>query len=494
MASLPDPSDNAPWKLKVAEKREAEYAKIPKEWRLGPEFLTGNEHSAVSVMDVPAKSGILSPVELDITEKYNAVSLAHAVQSGSIKAVDVATAFCKRAAVAQQLLNCLTETMFDDAIKRGEYLDRYLVEHKKPLGLLHGVPISLKDHHNYVGVASTAGYVSFLDHPLPKTNSPLVETLLGLGAILYCKTNIPQTMMTADSHTNLFGRTLNPHKLTLTAGGSSGGEGALVAIRGSILGVGTDIGGSIRIPALCCGTYGFKPSSFRVPNAGVASPSRGGSPGFPSVAGPIANALEDCDLFLRAVIGSKPWNLDAGALPIPWRESVASTSNPKIKIGFYAGDPSYPIHPPVMRALSEAVKRLTNAGIMVIPLTNTPSLQPAKELCSDYWSLDNSKTFLKFISDSGEPMIPSLAKTIDLVNKKPSYTIDELFDINVARATYKGLWNRVWAEHELDVILCPGAQNTAVPHDTYGLPIYTCVWNLLEVSHISVYTIYELTD
>ena len=121
--------------------------------------------------------------------------------------------------------------MFEDAIKRGEYLDQYLAEHKKPVGPLHGVPISLKDMFNYVGVASTSGYVSFLDNPLPKSNSPLVDILLGLGAILYCKTNIPQTMMTGDSQTNIFGRTLNPHKLSLGAGGSSGGEGALVAIR-----------------------------------------------------------------------------------------------------------------------------------------------------------------------------------------------------------------------------------------------------------------------
>ena len=80
-------------------------------------------------------------------------------------------------------------------------------------------------------------------------------------------------------------------------------------------------------------------------------------------------------------------------------------------------------------------------------------------------------------------MIPSLAKTIDAVNKKPSYTLDEVFDINVAKMGYKKLWNQVFAEQNLDVILCPGAQNTAVPHDTYGFPPYTCVWNLLEVSH-----------
>ena len=152
-----------------------------------------------------------------------------------------------------------------------------------------------KDPFSYVGVASTIGFTSFLDNPLPTENAPLVKILLELGAILYCKTNIPQTMMTGDSHNFLFGRVLNPHKLKLGAGGSSGGEGALVAMRGSILGIGTDIGGSIRIPALCNGTYGFKPSSHRVPYGGQASPVRAGSPGFPPVAGPLANSFDDLE-------------------------------------------------------------------------------------------------------------------------------------------------------------------------------------------------------
>lgn len=194
MAHQAGSSDNAPWKAKVAEKRSAEYAKIPTEWRLAPEYLTGDENSSRSVMDIPAKCGILSPSELEITENYSALSLAKAVQDGTLKAASVATAFCKRAAIAQQLLSCLTETMFDDAIKRGAYLDQYLAEHKRPVGPLHGVPISLKDLFNYKGVASSTGYVAFLDNPLPSADSPLVEILLKLGAILYCKTNIPQTM------------------------------------------------------------------------------------------------------------------------------------------------------------------------------------------------------------------------------------------------------------------------------------------------------------
>lgn len=262
--------NDAPWKRKAAVKREAEASKIPLEWRLAPEYLTGHEKSDINVMDVPAKCGLLSSAELEITERYSAVSLAKAVQSGAVSAAAVAQAFCKRAAIAQQLTNCLTETFFEDAMKRGQYLDDYLKEHGRPVGPLHGVPVSLKDMINYRGVASTLGLISYLDRPVAEQNAPLTDILLELGAILYCKTNIPQTMMSADSDNNVFGKVLNPHRLSLGAGGSSGGEGALIALRGSILGVGTDIGGSIRIPALCCGTYGFKPSVARIPYGGFA--------------------------------------------------------------------------------------------------------------------------------------------------------------------------------------------------------------------------------
>ena len=321
------------------------------------------------------------------------------------------------------------------------------------------------------GVQSSIGFVSFLDRPSDEDASALVQILLELGAILYCKTNIPQTLMTGDSQNNVFGRTLNPHKLKLGAGGSSGGEGALVAFRGSLLGVGTDIGGSIRIPALCNGTYGFKPSSSRVPYGGQTAPVKIGSPAFPAVAGPLANSFEDCHFFLKHVIGAKPWDKDATALAIPWRSAAADAQFPSIRIGYLLEDTEFPVHPPVKRALEESAKKLAAAGFELVPIKDFPSMQKAVDLAFDCYSLDNTKTWKKMIQDSGEPMIESLARTEWTINKKASYTLEEVFDLNVARGGYKAAWNKVWAENELDVILCPGAENTAVLHDNYGVPV-----------------------
>lgn len=114
---------------------------------------------------------------------------------------------------------------------------------------------------------TSLGFASFLGHEAVTQNSVLVDIILETGAIVYVKTNMPQTRPT-DSHNNVFGRVQNPHRNTLTACGSSGDEAVLVAMRGSIVGLGTDIAGSIRIPSLCCG---IKSSVGRVPYAGQTS-------------------------------------------------------------------------------------------------------------------------------------------------------------------------------------------------------------------------------
>jgi len=114
-------------------------------------------------------------------------------------------------------------------------------------------------------------------------------------------------MMTADSHNNIFGRTLNPARLSLSAGGSSGGEGALSALCGSVLGIGTDIAGSIRIPAFCNGVIGFKPSTHRVPFGGQTSPARAGGVGIAPCAGPICRNVDDAEYFMRHILDYDCW-------------------------------------------------------------------------------------------------------------------------------------------------------------------------------------------
>ena len=397
---------------------------------------------------------------------------------------------------------------FDEAQQRARYLDDYLAREGKVLGPLHGLPISLKDSFNVAGKQSTIGYVSFLGRPVPATNGALVDLLLELGAVLYVKTNIPQTLMTADSENNIFGRTRNPRKMNLTAGGSSGGEGALVAFRGSLLGVGTDIAGSIRIPALCCGVYGFKPTTSRVPYSGQASPGLPGMPGIIASAGPLATTMGDLQMFFKSVLDAKPWVHDAQTTAMPFQQpaaaAAASTAKP-LRIGLMPEDPKIPLHPPVRRALDNAVAALKKAGHEIVPIafdTYTSALK-ASLLSFAYFSLDSTNISFQHIADSGEPMIATVAAAPsipqlddDSETDKPQAQaqaqaqkpngISELAALNVERALFQNAWRCIFRDEALDVVLSPGAQHTAPKHDTYGMPAYTVFWNLLDVRSFSL--------
>ncbi|RDW73595.1 hypothetical protein BP5796_07037 [Coleophoma crateriformis] len=486
-ASLPSGS----WRSRVAAKKAQNKAAIPSAWLIPPSVMAAAPFSRsadLTKTNIVLECGILSASELEITEKYNARELLQNMATGNMTSSAVTLAFSKRAAVAQQLLSCLTETLFDEAQDRAAFLDAYLKREGRVLGPLHGLPISVKDSFDIAGVQSTLGYVSFLDHPTPSTNAALCDILLELGAVLYVKTNIPQTLMTADSENILFGRTLNPRNVALTAGGSSGGEGSLIAFRGSILGVGTDIAGSIRIPALCCGVYGFKPSTDRVPYGGQTSPALHGSPGIIPAAGPLATTLGDIELFIKAVIGAKPWVRDASAHAVPWRE-LSLSSSPSIKpiltIGIFPEDPLLPWHPPVRRALDGAVAALAAAGHTLVPLNNSPitSTSSAWTQALEFFSLDPSNTAIQHILDGGEPMITTVAQAhahTQSMGPPRQASILDLAAMNVDRAKYQNAWGKSWSENQLDVLIGPGAQHTATKLDTYGLPGYTVIWNLLD--------------
>ncbi|RAQ66178.1 general amidase-B [Aspergillus flavus] len=472
------------WETRVAEKRKQLELQIPQDWRLNAAFLStlpSNGHLIEA--NIPRHSGLLSEEELDLTEHYTAAQLLQKLAWGEVTSLAVTTAFCKRAAIAQQLTSCLTEHFFDRALERAQYLDDYLKREKRVIGPLHGLPISLKDSFCIKGIQSTVGYVSFLENPPAETNSALVDLLLDLGAVLYVKTNIPQTMMTGDSENNIYGRTLNPHNTNLTAGGSSGGEGALVAFRGSILGVGTDIAGSIRIPSLCCGVYGFKPTADRIPFGGQVSGAIEGVPGIKPAAGPLAQSLDDIELFMSTVLKAEPWRYDVTTIGSPWVSALKQPS--LLTIGILGEDPDFPMHPPVRRAMESAIAALATKGHRIVRLEHEPSrgVAYASRLAFQYFTYG---PHVDHIAASGEPLVASVAKLANPLFTGP-FPVDQelgIFEkidgLHNARKAYTEEWRRTWVQHDIDVLLTPGAQNTATPYDTYGWPPYTVIWNLLD--------------
>ncbi|KAK7899811.1 hypothetical protein LTR67_003556 [Exophiala xenobiotica] len=466
------------WQDIVARKQQKCRDLIPKEWLLPSTIMDSlsfpleKNPNKLLAMDIPRKSGLLTDRELAITESYTVAELLAKLASGEFSSSEVTTAFCKRAAIAQQLTSCLTETFFDEAIARAKSLDQRRTEGQQ-LGPLHGLPISIKDGFQVKGTEASIGYVSFLGEK-STANSPLVEMLLNLGAVLYVKTNIPQTLMTADSDNNIFGRALNPHNTALNAGGSSGGEGALVAFRGSPLGVGTDVAGSVRIPALCCGTFGFKPTPSRIPYGKLKAPSLAGWKPITASAGPLANDMEALGIFTKAVIDATPALLDSTAIDVPWR-TLGPANKGKLRIGVLEEDPLYPLHPPVKRALAEAAKKVEAAGHELVQVTSEEGqVADATEVACEIFSL-HSETSMQFIDASGEPPVPSVAKRFGPANVGNYKFVPSLEGLDfvhkyallaVKRQEILENWRKIWLEKKLDAVMMPAAQSTAVPHDT----------------------------
>ncbi|CAK7206324.1 hypothetical protein SEUCBS139899_009113 [Sporothrix eucalyptigena] len=476
----------ADWKTIGEQKRQSVQEKIPKEWRLQASTLA-DAHAAsdLDVTSIPRECGILTADEVIITESYDATDLLAKLAAGEYSATAVTTAFCKRAAIAQQLTSCLTEIFFDEALERAAFLDDYLATNDKPLGPLHGLPISIKDSFNYIGQDTTLGFVSFVGKSTATHHSALVRMLLDLGAVLYIKSNVPQTLMTADSENHVFGRTLNPHRLTLTAGGSSGGEGAIVGMRAALLGVGTDIGGSIRVPAMCCGTFGFRPSASRIPYGEQSTPGRVGSPGVLAAAGPLTTSARDLSLFMKIVLNQQPWQYDHSVYHVAWRPVAEKKT---LRVGLLPLDPAFPVHPPMKRALQSAIDRLKDVnGIELVPLEYVPSIAVANRQIADYYSLDPDITPFKNIEASGEPKIRSVAESPFVSQRNGRLIMDDLYTLNANRAQAMAEWHKnVWIAKNLDALLGPVAETTAMPHDTFGNTPYTTLYNYLDYPSVVI--------
>lgn len=475
----------ASWEERAADKRNRINDSIPQEWKIKSLPIED------SVLDFPKKSGILSDQELAITES-SASDLVKKLAQGELKAVDVTVAFCKRAALAHQLVNCCLEFFPETAIAQAKELDAYYEEHKKPVGPLHGLPISLKDQLRVKGLETSMGYVSWLGK-YDTSESVLVSLLRKAGAIFYTKTNVPQTLMVCETVNNIIGRTVNPRNKNWSCGGSSGGEGAMVGIRGGVIGVGTDIGGSIRVPSAFNFLYGIRPSHGRMPYAKMAN-SMEGQETVHSVVGPIAHSAEDLRLFLTSVLAEEPWKYDSKVVPIPWRQSEEDAVKSKIQsggltLGYYSCDGVVLPHPPILRGIEKVVSTLKENGHSVHPWT------PYKhdfgfDLINNIYAADGCTDVLRDISASGEPSIPNIK---DLLNPDAGQVnMNELWDVHLQKWNYQSEYLDKWRDledklgKELDAIIAPITATAAVRHNQFRYYGYASVINLLDFTSVVV--------
>ncbi|KAF5667304.1 general amidase [Fusarium heterosporum] len=451
---------------------------VPKELLL-PRALIDNPTKDVT--GIPRSCGILSEEELDITENYDALGLAAAIAAKKFTSVAVVTAFCKRAIIAHQLTCCLTKWWMENAVLAAEFLDRFLAETGSTVGPLHGVPISVQEHMPVGNRWSNIGFLA--TRKFDWESCPAVRMLIDGGAVLYCKTNQPQAMMHIGT-TSPWGRTLNPHNINLSAGGSTGGGAALIALRGSVLGIGTDVGGSLRNPAGLCGIYGFKTTSCLFPQQGFLAEGFAPELNVLCSAGPMSTSLRDIDLLMSTISGSRPWLQDPSLVPIPW--TGMSTDKNALKIGVLMGDGVITPQPPVTRALAWAVGKLCSKGFNVKPFQPHGTKEAMESIPLVYWP-DGGKTLNDSIGARNEQIQDSTRWT---TKDAECHGLDAegVLKLKLAREDFRCRFAEHWETQDVDFVICPVSIGPACSHETASHWNYTAFWNYVDYPGITIPT------
>ncbi|KAI9718694.1 MAG: hypothetical protein M1812_003868 [Candelaria pacifica] len=487
------------WQVRAKTKRDAVNSLIPEQWRIKAPVPSPLEQRDVTGEYI---CQYLSKAEIEITET-DAVGIVKETTAGRWTAVEVTGAFCHRAALAHQLTNCLHEIFFDAAIESAKKLDKYYAEHGKPLGPLHGLPVSLKDQFHVKGVETTMGYVGWIGTFQGQTGtgkemvfeSEMVRELRALGAVLYCKTSVPHTLMSGETVNNIIGYCWNPKNRNLSCGGSSGGEGALIGLKGSPVGFGTDIGGSIRIPAAFNGLYGIRPSSGRLPYEGMAN-SMDGQNTVLSVVGPLATTVASLRLLTKALLSQQPWLHDPLVNEMPWRSDheqciidyigTANGGAGKLAFGIMRHDGVVTPQPPVRRAIDIVVSVLEKLGHKVLEW-DPPSHQRGNDLCMKTWMFDGGKDVHGAFALSGEPPARQVS---DGYGTEPfaESSGSEIAAVNVAKRGWQKEYMDYWNSTEkltgtgrsVDAVIAPIAPFAAALPEKFSYYGYSTFVNILD--------------
>ncbi|EEU34696.1 uncharacterized protein NECHADRAFT_94848 [Fusarium vanettenii 77-13-4] len=445
------------WQALIQAKRAERDSRIPAEWRLDSSITSqAHRENPISAFDLLDQTNLVTKSERTITENYDATSLLAQLASGALSSFEVTLAFCKRAVIAQQLINPLTEMFFDKALERAKELDAYLARAGKSKGPFHGLPISLKDMWMVKGEAATLGFVAYLSKPVAEENSPIVDILLDGGAVLYCKTNVPQGLFVFHG-----GRKQRIWRNSEPPQAHTGGCWQQYG-RGSF----------DRVPWLTPWSrhrywrlYPFTVSRQR--RVRIQANCKPGPLLGSTVSLPQGMSWHP----------SFSWTTRQ-ALAVPW----ADVPKRKLKIGYWEGSPQTPVFPPILRALRKAAEALKAAGHEVVPLS-TPAGGGTLDCAGIYihsLGFDTNATLMQFLDDAEEEILPGMKDLKEAMAGAPKSTLEDVWQFHGNRGDYRQAWHAKWAETGMDVLLCPAHQGTGMPHNAYGLPVYTMIWNLLD--------------
>lgn len=452
----------------------------------------------------------LSPGDKSILERPIDQLVKDVQNGGTSTALDVLHAYGKVAVKAHEKTNCVTEVMLKDA---EGWIEKGNINLKGPLA---GIPVSLKDSINVGGFDTSVGYSRKTGKP-QQVDGAVVRLLKDAGAVPMVKTALPITLLSFESTNDVWGRCKNPHNTDYSPGGSTGGEGALLAFGGSRIGIGSDVAGSVRAPAHFSGCYSLRCSTGRWPKLGVDT-SMPGQEGVPSVFSPMARTLMDLTYFTRSIVQMQPWKYDPSVHPIPWRSSIESEYKTKkpLKIGVMRTDNVVEPAPACVRALDMTCSALTAQGHEVFDV-NPPDPYQALVIGANLLNADGTKMFRSHFrtGETDDPgarefgrymRLPRFIKwfywayvkyiqrdeiwagLLEHWHKKSAF---ENWQWVYKREAYKAKWHEWWNSFGdkgdgMDIILTPPNATPAVPHGAMANAAascgYTFLFNLLDYS------------
>jgi amidase len=313
--------------------------------------------------------------------RRSAKELAALIANKKVSSVEVIDAHLARIKAVNQTVNAIVRVMADDARAAAIDADRKTAS-GEPLGPLHGVPFTVKENIDMAGLPTTWGVPALTKAVVP-LDAPVVERMRQAGAIPIARTNLPDMALRMHTDSSLYGLTRNPWNLERTAGGSSGGEAVALATGMSPIGLGNDLGGSLRNPANACGIASIRPSAGRVPHAGlVPTEDRLLALQLMFVQGPMARRVADLRLGLQVMMGAHPRD--------PWSITAPLAGPPlskPIRVAVVAEPPAGSTDPVIAGVVRRAADVLANAGYEVVNACPT-RYEDAITCWTKFWSSD----------------------------------------------------------------------------------------------------------
>ena len=336
---------------------------------------------------------------------------------------------------------------------------------KSKLGPLHGLPMTIKDAFEVEGIVSTGGNPAWKDN-IPKRNAEAVQRLVDAGAIIFGKTNVPFLSSDLQSFNKIYGTTNNPWDLERTPGGSSGGSAAALAAGMTPLELGSDIGGSIRVPAHFCGLYGHKPSYNIISEVGHMPPPPGSilTGNGLSVAGPLARSPEDLEIALDVLVSAQEQDSQAWKVKLPKARTKKIT---ELKIAVWPDEPYAEADNEITNLIKDTAKDLKHAGAKVetvdLPISFEEIDKIYSLLLNPLMLAGSPKETFETLAKLNESLDPNDVSELAKVARGSVLKHADWVLVNAMRQNMRQKWREFF--NKFDVILCPTCITPAFKHN-----------------------------